>query len=55
MIAIYVVEVDLVIHRDKKLAMCTPSILPLEELSSDCFQADVLSPSRAPVTPIAII
>ena len=55
MIAVDMVDVDLVIHREKEAAMGAPSALIFEEFSSDCVEPDVLIPSCAPVAPISII
>jgi hypothetical protein len=49
------VDFEFVIHCEEQLAMCAPSALVLQEFSSDRVQSDVLSPSRTPVAPVAII
>ena len=55
MIAIFMVDFCVVIHGEEKPAICASSALMLEEFSSGCVQPDVLSFSRAPVAPVAII
>jgi len=55
MIAVGVMDFDLVIHREVQPAVRAPSALVLEELPSGCIQSDVLSSSCAPVAPVAII
>ena len=55
MIAIFMVDCCVVIHGEEKPAICASSALMLEEFSSGCVQPDVLSFSRAPVAPVAII
>ena len=54
-IAVGMMDVDLVLHREVQSAVRAPSALVLEELPSDCIQPDVLSSSCAPVAPVAII
>lgn len=54
-IAVCMVDVDFIVHRDEKPAIRAPSALVLQEFPSGCIQSDVLPPSRAPVTPVAII
>src|SRR5437764_10861560 len=55
MIAVGMVDFDLVIHGEAWPAMRAPSALMLEEFPSGCLQPDVLSSSCAPVAPVAII
>src|SRR5207244_10869541 len=54
MIAVGMMDFDLVIHREVQSAVRAPSALVLEELPSGCIQPDVLSSSCAPVAPVAI-
>ena len=55
MIAVGMMDFDLVLHREVQSAMRAPSALVLEELPSGCIQPDILSSSCAPVAPVAII
>ena len=55
MIAVCMMDVDLILHREVESAVRTPSALMLEELPSGCIQPDVLSSSCAPGAPVAII
>ncbi len=55
MIAVGMMDFDLVLHREVQSAVRAPSALMLEELPSGCIQPDVLSSSCAPVAPVAII
>src|SRR5712691_12724819 len=55
MIAVCMMEFDLVIHREAQSAVRAPSALVFEELPSGGIQPDVLSSSCAPVAPVAIL
>jgi len=55
MIAVGMMDCDLVIHRAVQSAVRAPSALGLEELPSGCIQPEGLSSSCAPVAPVAII
>jgi len=54
-IAVGMMDVDLVIHHDVQAAMGTPSTLVFQEFSSDGGEPEVFALSRAPVAPVAII
>ena len=55
MIAVCMVDFELVIHSEEKPAMRAPSALLLEEFPSGCLQPKVFSSSCAPVAPVAVI
>jgi len=55
MIAVGMMDFDLVLHREVQSAVRAPSALVLEELPSGCLQPAVLSSSGAPGAPGAII
>src|ERR1700694_2080035 len=55
MIAVCMVDVDLVLHGEEQPAICAPSALMLEECPSGCLQPDIFSSSCAPVAPVAVI
>ena len=55
MIAVGMMDFDLVLHREVQSAVRAPSALMLEELPSGCIPPEVLSSPCAPVAPVAII
>lgn len=54
-IAVDMMDLNLVIHQDVQAAMGTPSALMFQEFPSDGGEPEVFALSRAPVAPVAII